>query len=198
MSSRSLVGDLFSGYASDYHPLAGYAAIVGTFHAAFAGFLLLTRAQRRPLPGRLHPSDLLLLGIATYKLGRLIARDVVTSFARAPFTRFESWGELPNEVNEQARGRGLQRALGELLICPPCTDTWVAAFLTYGLVLWPRVTRLVASIFTVLTIADFLQVAYLAAHARQEPAQPHEEEAQRVEQVDRAPPAQQEHAAQAA
>ena len=108
MSSDSVVRELFGGYAREYRPLAGYATIVGAFHAAFGTFLALTNALRRPLPERPQVIDLMLLGVASHKLGRLIARDVVTSFARAPFTQFESWGELPNEVNEKARGRGLR------------------------------------------------------------------------------------------
>jgi hypothetical protein len=168
----SAVRRLYAGYTREYLPLGGYATIVGAFHAGFAAFLALARVRRRPLPERPRLSDIALLGVASHKLGRLIARDVVTTFLRAPFTEFKGWGDLPNEVEEQARGRGLRRALGELLICPPCVDTWVASFLVYGLVMAPRATRLVATIFTALTVADFLQVAYLAAQARQEPAQP--------------------------
>ncbi len=175
MRDSAVVRELFGGYARDAgddHPLAGYATIVGAFNAAFAGFVALSRTSPTPLPERPQLSDLLLLGVATHKLGRLIARDVVTSFVRAPFTRYESQGDLPNEVNERARGRGLRRAIGELLVCPPCVDTWVAAFLAYALALWPRPTRQFAGIFTALAVADFLQVAYLAAHSRQEPARP--------------------------
>ncbi len=51
---------------------------------------------------------------------------------------------------------------------------WVAAFLTYGLVLQPATTRLVAGMFTALTIADFLHLAYEMARKKAE--QPVEEE----------------------
>ncbi|MBV9455047.1 MAG: DUF1360 domain-containing protein, partial [Rubrobacter sp.] len=39
---------------------------------------------------------------------------------------------------------------------------WVAAFLTYGLVLAPRVTRLIAGIFTILALSDHLHQTYKA------------------------------------
>jgi hypothetical protein len=43
---------------------------------------------------------------------------------------------------------------------------WVAAFFTYGLVFVPRVTRLVATILTVLTISDHLHQTYKALTSR--------------------------------
>jgi hypothetical protein len=43
---------------------------------------------------------------------------------------------------------------------------WVAAFLPYGLVLRPRVTRLVARAFAMITLADFLHSAYEATIKR--------------------------------
>jgi hypothetical protein len=39
---------------------------------------------------------------------------------------------------------------------------WVASFLTYGLVLVPRVTRLVAAVFAVVTFSDHLHQIYKA------------------------------------
>ncbi len=39
----------------------------------------------------------------------------------------------------------------------------MAATLTYGLALTPRLTRLLASVFTVETVADYLHIAYDAA-----------------------------------
>jgi hypothetical protein len=58
---------------------------------------------------------------------------------------------------------------------------WVAAFLTYGLVLQPRATRLVASTFAMITLADFLHPAYEATIERMTP--PERREAQAEQQV---------------
>ncbi len=44
------------------------------------------------MPERIGPGDILLLGVATHKLGRLLAKDWVTSFLRAPFTTFKGGG----------------------------------------------------------------------------------------------------------
>ncbi|MDQ3700246.1 MAG: DUF1360 domain-containing protein [Chloroflexota bacterium] len=87
---------------------------------------------------------------------------------RAPFTRREGEAELPKEVNESARGRGLRRAIGELLTCPFCTGQRVAALLAYGLVLKPPVVRLIASVFTVISISDFLHAAWVITGTKME------------------------------
>ena len=108
--------------------------------------------------------DLALITVATHKTSRLIAKDRVTSTVRAPFTRFQ--GDAgPGEVDEAARGHGLRRAIGELLVCPYCLDLWTAAAFTAGLLLAPRPTRWIASILTAVTGADALQIAYKKAES---------------------------------
>ena len=82
-----------------------------------------------------------------------------TSPLRAPFTRFAGTsGEA--ELAEEVRGSGPRKAIGELVTCPFCLGLWVTTAIAFGLVLAPRPTRLVASILTALTGADFLQFAY--------------------------------------
>lgn len=155
----------FSSYADDHKPLGAYAALSGGFAAAVVGSIVAIKRSRRPLPERPAASDVVLIGIATHKLSRLIAKDKVTSFLRAPFTTYqEASGQ--GEVEERPRGRGLQLALGELLGCPYCLGQWIAATFGVGLVAAPRFTRLVAAIYTAETIADFLQVAYSAAESQ--------------------------------
>ncbi|WP_029215679.1 DUF1360 domain-containing protein [Kallotenue papyrolyticum] len=164
-SFSARLAQLRAAYGRPDAPLGAYATLIGAFHALLAAFLLALRWRRRPLPERVSADDLLLVGIATFKLSRLIARDIVTSVLRAPFTRFhEPAGN--GEFNEQPRGRGLRRALGELLTCPFCLGQWVAAALLYGLVLAPRFTRLICSLFTALAIADVAQLGYAALQRR--------------------------------
>jgi hypothetical protein len=79
-----------------------------------------------------------------------------------PFTTFQ--GDAgPSEVDEAARGHGLRRAIGELLICPYCLGMWLAAAFVAGLVVAPRSTRWVASTLVAVTGADALQIAYAKA-----------------------------------
>jgi hypothetical protein len=154
---------LISHYApGEERPLGPYTALTAIYATATAGSLIALRVKGRALPERPRAGDILLVGIASHKLSRLIAKDKVTSFLRAPFTRFqESSGQ--GEVEEEPCGHGLQLAVGELLVCPYCLSQWVATGLTIGLVAAPRFTRLMSSIYVAHTISDFLQVAYRTA-----------------------------------
>jgi NAD(P)-dependent dehydrogenase (short-subunit alcohol dehydrogenase family) len=86
---------------------------------------------------------------------------VVTSPLRAPFTEYQEM-QSPSNVEEQPRGTGLRKAIGELMVCIFCLGQWVAAFFAYGLVLAPAVTRFVAAIYAILTVSDYLHQAYMA------------------------------------
>jgi hypothetical protein len=66
----------------------------------------------------------------------------------------------PAELKEGVRGKGLRKAVGELVSCPFCLSQWVSTGFTFGLVTAPRATRLTASVFASLALADFLQFAY--------------------------------------
>jgi hypothetical protein len=148
-----------TGYADKPIPLKSYAALATAFNVALAAGLVATRDE---LPERFSPFDLVLLGVATHKYSRLLAKDRVTSFLRAPFVRYE--GEAgPSEVSESPRGQGPQRAIGELINCPFCVGMWVASGLGVGFVAAPRVTRFLAGVGAALTAADFLHLAHAAA-----------------------------------
>jgi hypothetical protein len=100
--------------------------------------------------------------VATYKLSRLISKDRITSFLRAPFTRFQAESDRPGEVLEQPRGSGLRRAVGELLVCPYCLGQWVGTGFLATYLRDPRLARTVASAFTVVAGSDMLQEAWIA------------------------------------
>jgi hypothetical protein len=152
-----------AGYApGEQRPLGGYAALTALFAAMVAGFSAWARRTGRQLPERVEPGDLALIAVATHKASRLIAKDRVTSAVRAPFTRFEEEGG-PGEVEEQARGSGLRRAIGELVICPYCLSMWIAAGFAAGLVLAPRATRWAATVLATVFGSDLLQVLYKRA-----------------------------------
>jgi hypothetical protein len=155
--------DAVAGYApQDERPLAAYTGLTAAFGVALGGALV---ALRRRLPERIDARDLALAGIATHKLSRLLAKDKVTSFIRAPFTRYEEPAGQ-GELEEAPRGSGARYAIGELLVCPYCLAQWVATGFVVGLVAAPRPTRVVAGIYAAETLADFLQLAYAAAEDR--------------------------------
>lgn len=149
---------VLEGYSDVHTPLGGYAALAATWSGIFGG-LLLARARADELPSRIPVEDMILLGVATHKLTRTLTKDWVTAPLRAPFVRYEG-SAGGGEVKEKARGRGLRKAVGDLLTCPWCTGPWVAAALTSGLLRWPRPTRVVAGTFAMVTISDFLHHAY--------------------------------------
>jgi Protein of unknown function (DUF1360) len=162
---EATVEEAIAEYADEDVPLGSYATLVGTFNTLFAVLLLATRRSRGGLPEKTGLGDVLLLGTATFRLSRTLGKDRVTSFLRAPFAEHEAPGG-PGEVEERPRGRGVQRAIGELLVCPYCLAQWIAAAFVYGLAIRPRPTRLVAAVFAVKAVADGLQIAYKAAEER--------------------------------
>jgi hypothetical protein len=140
-------------------PLGGYAAITAVFNACLLAYALAQRRSSRKLPERIPLGDVLLLTAGTYKLSRLLAKDRVTSFLRAPFTRYKGEG-APSEVSEEPRGRGLQRSIGELLVCPYCMAQWVGSGFLATYLRRPSVARAAAALFTIVAGADFLQQAW--------------------------------------
>jgi|GEM_PF-724779 len=143
-------------------PTRDYAALVTIFNGLLATALFARRCQREPLPERIAPQDLALFALATQKLSRVITKDKVTAAFRAPFTEVEGKGGA-GELEERPKGRGLRRAIGDLLSCPFCLGTWIASGFIYGEIFTPRLARTVASIFAVGSLADFLQQAYVKA-----------------------------------
>lgn len=144
-------------------PLGGYLAVLVIYSIVVAVATTAALLTGRRLPNRWRIQDLVTVTLGTHKLSRTLTKDAVTSPLRAPFTQFKGSGG-PAEVNEDVReGSQLRHSLGELLTCPFCLDMWVATGFAIGLVFAPRFTRLVAGVFTVLTGADFLQLAYAMA-----------------------------------
>ena len=158
-SDRSSSPSADGGYAHEHRPLAAYAGLAATSTAAFTAGLLAARRARGELPERYSPWDLALVATATHKISRTVTKEKVTSFIRGPFVRYQEPAGF-GELDETPRGEGLQRAVGELLVCPYCLGHWVASAFGVGMVGAPRVTRLIAFVFTAETIADFLQLAY--------------------------------------
>ena len=165
MSEKVVQLDIFEGYGGRKQRLYSYATLIAVFNLIFAVFLLVAKRTGRSIPERVDVRDIALLGVATHKLSLTGAQDAVTSPLRAPFTELQE-KESPKSVQETPRGEGLRRSIGELVTCQFCLGMWAAAFFTYGLVLAPRVTRLFATVLTVLTISDHLHQTYKALTKR--------------------------------
>ncbi len=145
----------------DHPPYAAYAGIAATFLAGITGVAVLAARRDRPIePPR--AIDLALLGLATFKGSRTVARDKVTSFVREPFVE----GEAYDGEDENPAGEGLQRAIGELVTCTRCIGTWIAATLGAITILAPRTGRLLTSILAAGALNDWLLAGFSALTAK--------------------------------
>ena len=137
--------------------LAEYATLLGFYLASVA--VLTGLAVQHRLRRRFGLLDLVLLGLATHKLSRVVTKDRITSVLRAPFVSYiRSAGA--GEVEEEPRGRGIQRGISHLISCPYCTAPLSATALAFGFVFAPRVTRFFAGILVAVTASDFLHRVY--------------------------------------
>lgn len=145
--------------------------LTAIFVLFFAGFVFWVSKSNHSLPN-FKPGifDLALLGFATLRLGRLIAFSQVMEPLRAPFT-----DTVPDESgageNVVARGKGIRKALGQMISCPICAGTWVAAGLTYGLYAFPEPTRLFLFMTAGIGVAELLHscieaLSWSGSHAR--------------------------------
>ncbi|MFE3454350.1 DUF1360 domain-containing protein [Nonomuraea sp. NPDC059194] len=136
-------------------PLGGYVGIMAAYGGAVAVAAALAVLSGKRPPERLGPLDLTLMAVSTHRLSRTLSKDPVTSPLRAPFTRFKRVSG-PAEFQEEPRD-----TVGELVACPFCLSQWVATGYAAGLVLAPRLTRLVGATMTAVAVSDWLQLAYV-------------------------------------
>lgn len=133
-----------------------YLTLIGLFLGLFGAFAAWARGRRKPLD--LRPLDVAMLGLATYRAGRLAAYDRVTAPLREPFTETKPDAYGAGE-NVEAEGTGPRKAIGELISCPDCVAVWAAALLVYGLQAAPGPTRLLLTILAAAGLAELLDGA---------------------------------------
>jgi hypothetical protein len=130
---------------------------MGAFVGGLAGAGALSRALDRD-PRENTALDLVVLGFASFKASRTIARDEVTSFLREPFVEGEA-----HEGGEQALETGdMRQAIGELVTCSRCIGTWVAAGLAATQIVSPRFGRLLTWTLATAGVNDFAQAGFAA------------------------------------
>lgn len=151
------------GRGHEDEPLEHYARLMGAFGLVWGAGATLLRLAGRPFPQRVPLADLLVLGLATTRISRLIAKDKVARVVRAPFTEVEP-GASPHEVKEQPRADagGTRRALGELVTCPRCVGVWAATGLTLAYVAAPSATRMAGTALAAATISDYVNTCFAA------------------------------------
>ena len=143
-------------------PYRAYASIVATFVAGLGAVSGLAAARKRPN----HPiraTDLTLLGLATFKASRTVARDRVTSFVREPFVEGEAYDGKDEKPTDETE---LKQALGELVTCTRCVGTWLGAGLASMQILTPRTGRLLTTVLAAGALNDFLLAGFSALTAK--------------------------------
>jgi hypothetical protein len=139
-------------------PYRAYATLVATFVAGLAAVSALAAVRKRP-PQEFRAIDLAMLGLATFKASRVVARDKVTSFVREPFVEGQAYdGEDERPVHDTP----MKQAIGELVTCTRCIGTWIGAALAALAVLAPRTGRLLTSILAAGALNDWLQAGFAA------------------------------------
>ena len=132
---------------------AAKLTLAAVFGSALGAFSLVLRQRGEQV--RLEPLDLVMLGLATYRSGRLVAYERVAAPLRGPVTDTVPDGSGAGE-SVVASGDGWRWTLGELVSCPVCVGTWVAAGLVYGLHLAPRPTRAYLAVMSATGVAQLL------------------------------------------
>jgi hypothetical protein len=145
--------------------LAGFAGGMTAYAGLLAGIATTVKATEAQLPETYPPVDLVLGGVATHKLSRLIAKGAITSPLRAPFTRFVKPTGSAEHREDPRFDHGPRHTIGELLTCPFCLAVWIGTTYVIGLVTVPRPTRAVAAVLTVVAVSDGLQQVYARLRA---------------------------------
>lgn len=96
--------------------------------------------------------SLALLALATFRLSRMVSTDKIFWY------RYSFIQEFVNNSGSYTMpsGIGVRGAIGELILCPICTGTWVALGLYYGLVYLPVFTNI---LILVMAIAGLVEIA---------------------------------------
>jgi hypothetical protein len=128
-----------------------YAAISAGYGALVAAVLL---AARDKGDDPIRQSEIVPLGLATFSLSKLIAKEKVDTWVREPFLE-----ELP-DGERRPKGRRLRYAVGELLSCSRCVGAWSSLALVGLRLTKPREARVVTALLSASALNDFLQAGF--------------------------------------
>jgi uncharacterized protein DUF1360 len=130
--------------ARDYAALsAGWASLLGA----------VLIASRDCGDDHLRAQEAVPIGVATFALSKLIAKEKVDAWVREPFVEQTDDGRRP-------KGEGLRFVMGELLTCTRCTGMWSALGLVGLRVLRPRESRVVNAVLTASAVNDVAQAGF--------------------------------------
>lgn len=95
-----------------------------------------------------------LIGLASFRLTRVIVYDKIADFIRAPFLdEFIEEGE----VYISPKGKGIRKWIGELISCYWCTGVWVSAGLLGIYFFFPKIGIPIILVFSVAAVAGIIE-----------------------------------------
>lgn len=126
-----------------------YAALSAGYGALLGALLLGARGREQPVAQQEIPA----LGLATFALSKLIAKEKVESWVRDPFVEETPHGSRP-------KGRRLRYAVGELLSCSRCVGAWSSLALVGLRLTRPREARVITALLGTSALNDFLHAGF--------------------------------------
>jgi hypothetical protein len=141
---------------------ADYAAL-SAGRAAALGTVLVAARDKGDEPVR--AAEIVPLGLATFALSKLVAKEKVDAWVREPFVEEGVDGE------RRPKGTGMRYAVGELLTCTRCVGTWSALGLVALRVTRPREARVVSAVLGASAINDWAHAGFNWVCAKSNAAQ---------------------------
>ncbi|XJZ28205.1 DUF1360 domain-containing protein [Bacillota bacterium Lsc_1132] len=103
--------------------------------------------------------DIIVIGLASFRLTRLIVFDKITEFIRIPFfdkiTEINEAGET--DVYYTPKSTGIKKVIGELLSCYWCTGMWASLFLVLFYWLAPAAGSIIIVILAVAAVGSIIE-----------------------------------------
>jgi hypothetical protein len=143
-----------------------YAALSAGYGALLGGLVVAARAKEGATPVR--PGELPVMGLATFALAKLVAKEKVDSWVREPFLEERVGGD---GIERRPKGTRLRYAVGELLNCTRCVGNWSALGLVGLRMLRPREAQVVLPVLALAATNDWLQTGFTSLCAEADLAQ---------------------------
>jgi Protein of unknown function (DUF1360) len=127
-----------------------YAALNAAWLSLLGAVLIAARDRGHdPVPA----PEIVPLGVATFTLAKLLAKERVAAEVREPFVEETAEGRRP-------KGEGLRYAVGEMLTCTRCVGFWAAVGVVGLRVLRPREGQVVTAVLGASAVNDVAQAGF--------------------------------------
>jgi hypothetical protein len=132
-----------------------YAVLATIFLTGLGSVIVLSRRRHAEGVAAIPPRDLPALALATFALADTVVNEKVSTWLRQPFV------EEDGEHHPLApKGRGMQRAVGELLTCTRCAGTWGALVLVGLRAASPVAGRATTNVLALAGANDLMQSGF--------------------------------------